>query len=376
MRKIEAILGTVLVSFVLAYYAYQNLYKINPRSYLNNRVSTIYANEGVTYKNLKVLEDILGKSDIDAKGLSEIGTYLENIYIISKNEYFTREDSVIGILDPGFMYPIVLLKCKKYFHLDRDGVYILKVEYREKYKQILKNQDLFMVPDRGNLLLGTRDRELLELAQEEHYLNPKIVGILEKERAKNLGVFMVNLDRIKLLGFDKLFISGNINKDYLTGELVVGGNNRIIKSFVKYKNSPSQEKQPLVNGIYISENDKNDIDDFFMFLGYFLKGYDLGGKLKEKPEKTPYKSQEKKGYINIMEDQFFYGNMYLNNFINSKNDLGTFEISGYAKSKALIFEGRMKTKNLIRVIKEMEIGGQNDKNIQYPNREIRRVQTS
>ena len=382
MKKLEALIGGVLVIFVLGYFAYNDLYKIDPRDFLNDRVSTFYANEGITYKNLKPVEEALIEGGFSGKGLAQIGTYLDNIYVISRADIYSKDNTIQGILDPGFMYPLFLYKSREYFEDAGDGIYILKDKYKNKYIDILKNQDIFMMPYRGLIILGTKDKELKNLRDEENYHNEQLCKILDREKSGNMGVFVINLDRVKVLGFDEMFISGDLTKDNLNCELVVGGNNRIIRSFFKSNTLKYSEKQPLENGMYFAQGTDGNLNDFFMFLRYFLKNYDLDYVMENlnlvdlKNTKAIYDNKGHGNYINVVEDQFFYGNMYLNKIFSVKENVGSLEVRGYAKNEALILLGKTKRENLIKLIKEMRVGGQNDKNIQHVDREVRGVQTS
>ena len=130
-KSLKITLGVFSIVGVLAGIFYAT--KENPRVYLSDRVNVAYINEDINHKDFSNVINLLNKADFNVD--SKIQKGLDNIkgfYIISDSSFISDKKSCVGIIDFGYIYPIVAMKVENYFDKVND-FYVLKEEYRKKY---------------------------------------------------------------------------------------------------------------------------------------------------------------------------------------------------------------------------------------------------
>lgn len=324
--------------------------KENPRVYLNSKnYNIIYASENILIKKLNPIMKIMKNLNFKDEEIEvNILKRIKNIYFLTNtNPKFT--ENWIGIVDFGYKYPLIFLQINKYF-IKEGSLYILKEEYSKK----IKIKKIFLKIEQGNFILSNSIENINRFIRKENYLNENMIKVFEREKNKNLGIIMVNLEKNPLSGIDEIVITadmkenGNIN---IIGTIL--GDNDMIKGLNQIsKDKQYGEKILNKNIMYLRCQNKN-VKPILCFINYFL-GEGFSDKIFRKmislKEKKPDKIR-----VNIDKNQFLYGCL--------ENNKGKIEIEGRAFEKKIKVKSCIESKVLFEIIKEKGRKKKNDKNI-------------
>lgn len=302
----------VIFSIIIFIFLYS---KENPRVYLNSRnYNTIYANEKVSIKEINPLLNLL-KGKYNNEISEEIISKIKNIYFLTNSNPKLRKDWV-GVIDFGYIYPIILMKIDKYF-LQNENYYILKEELLKK----LKKEKIYLGIDHGNFIFSNSIENIKRFIKKENYLNENMIRVFEREKKKNLGIIMINLEKNPLSGVDEIVITGDMKKNgdiQILGS--VKGENDIIKGFNQIvADNESGERILKKNIIYLRCQNRN-VKPFLFFINYFL-GEGFSDKMFYRMNRLKREYSDTI-ITEIDENQFLYG--YL------ERNKGKIEIEGRA----------------------------------------------
>ncbi|MGL4425420.1 MAG: hypothetical protein ACRCZR_02445 [Cetobacterium sp.] len=328
--------------------------KENPRVYLNNRVNLAYVNEEVSHKDFDNVLHLLKRSGFEVDNNLKISLkYIKGIYILSDSSFISDKKNVVGIIDFGYIYPILKLKLDTYF--DKvDDMYCLKEYFRRKY---FNNSSFYLKVEKGNFIVAKRRKEIEKTLKSEKYLNQNLLKILDREKENNLGMLILNLAKNPLGGFNELVLTGDVNeKDEVALTTNIGGKNDIIKSFNWIEDDGLDgERLFEKNKIYLRSSKDTELRSFLFFLNYFFKN-SLIEKISSKisinssKENLELKDIPKTDIINvnISKKEFVYG--WLDIIIKDKF-IGKIELKGIAKENNLKISTILDEKTAINLLK-------------------------
>lgn len=337
MRKtLKIALGLLCGVSILVSIFYAN--KENPRVYLSDRINLVYVNEDIDHKNFENVINLLNKADFNVdneikKGLS----YVKGLYIVSDSSFISEKKSCVGIIDFGYVYPFIKLKVETYFDKVND-FYILKDEYAKRY---LKGEQIYLKIEKGNFLIGKKEKAIERILKNEKYFNQNILKILDREKDKNLGMLILNLGKNPLGGFDELVLTGEVNKKeemILTAN--IGGKNDIIKSFNGIAQDGLSGKKTIEkNKLYLRSTRDAELRSFLFFLNYFFRDSFIEGvssnvyiNSPKNDEKIATLSSDKVMDVEIEKKQFMSG--YIDIKVKNKV-IGNVELKGIAEEDRL-----------------------------------------
>ncbi|MGL5796938.1 MAG: hypothetical protein ACRCYT_01910 [Cetobacterium sp.] len=312
--------------------------KENPRVYLNNRVNLAYVNEDISHKEFDNVLHLLKVADFEVgNNIKNSLKFVKGIYIVSDSSFISDKKTAVGIIDFGYIYPILKLKLDTYFDKVED-MYSLKEYFRKKY---LNNSNLYLKVEKGNFIVAKRQKDIEKVLKSEKYLSQNLVKILDREKENNLGMLILNLGKNPLGGFDELFLTGDVNKkNEVSLTTNIGGKNDIIKSFNQIENDGLYgEKFVEKNKLYLRSSKDAELRSFLFFLNYFFKNSLLekissrisindskdGSDLKTIPQSDILN-------INVGKKDFIYG--WIDIIIKDKF-IGKMELKGIAKENSL-----------------------------------------
>ncbi|MGL4868085.1 MAG: hypothetical protein ACRC4S_05500 [Cetobacterium sp.] len=328
--------------------------KENPRVYLNNRVNLAYVNEEISHKDFDNVLNLLKAADF------EVGNNIKNslklvkgIYIVSDSSFISDKKTVVGIIDFGYIYPILKLKLDTYF--DKvDDMYSLKEYFRRKY---LNNSSFYLKVEKGNFIVAKRQKDIEKILKSEKYFNQNLLKILDREKENNLGMLILNLGKNPLGGFNELVLTGDVNEnDEVAFATNIGGKNDIIKSFNQIeKDGLDGERSLEKNKLYLRSSKDTELRSFLFFLNYFFKN-SLMEKISSRisinssKDNLELKDIPKSDIINIniAKKEFIYG--WLDIIIKNKF-IGKIELKGIAKDRSLKISTIVDEKTAINLLK-------------------------
>ena len=331
--------------------------KENPRVYLSDRINVAYINEEVDHKNFENVINLLIKANfnIDDK-VKKALSYVKGFYMVSDSSFISNRKACVGIVDFGYLYPLITLKVETYFNKVND-FYILKDEYQKKY---LDGEKIYLKIEKGNFLLGKREKDIERILKNEKYFNSNLLNILDKEKGNNLGMLILNLGKNPLGGFDEFVLTGDVNaKEEMTLTANIGGKNDIIKSF----NGISQDglagdRVIERNKIYLRSTRDAELRSFLFFLNYFFKNSFIEGissnvyiNNPKNDGKLTMLSKDDVVNINVEDKQFISGDIDVK--IKDKI-IGTAVLKGIAEEDRLKISTILSeetTLNLLKVVK-------------------------
>ncbi len=312
--------------------------KENPRVYLSDRINVAYVNEEIDHKNFDNVINLLNNANfnIDDKVKKALG-YVRGLYMVSDSSFISDRKACVGIVDFGYIYPLITLKVETYFDKVND-FYVLKEEYRKKY---LNGEKIYLKIEKGNFLIGKKEKDIERILKNEKYFNQNLLKILDRERGNNLGMLILNLGKNPLGGFDELVLTGDVNKkEQVILAANIGGKNDIIKSF----NGISQdglagERVIERNKLYLRSTRDTELRSFLFFLNYFFRNSFIEGvssnvyiNAPKDSTKTDTLPKDSLTNVKIEEKQFISGDIDVK--IKGKV-IGKAELKGIAEEDRL-----------------------------------------
>lgn len=258
-RLIKALLSVIIIA-VFGVLIFKYSYKLAPDDFITDRTTFIYINKNINREKLRKFEETFGTEKIAEKDIVE---KIKNICLLSQSKIYSSRFDVVGIVDMGAYHPLMLMKLKKYFDFREDNFYELKDEYKDELG-ISQREEIFLKPHRGLFFIGGDTEKIDEIIFNKNKRSLKAVKILNEKAESGLGALMLNQERERLFGIDRIIISGDTkgNKVFLDG--CIYGDNEIIKDLNVQPEKRRMNKYIANNRLYISTANLKKMDTFIL----------------------------------------------------------------------------------------------------------------
>ena len=260
MKRLGKALLSLIVIAVFGVLIFKYSYKLAPDDFITDRTTFIYINKNINREKLRKFEETFGTEKIAEKDIVE---KIRNICLLSQSKIYSSRFDVVGIVDMGAYHPLMLMKLKKYFDFREDNFYELKDEYKDELG-ISQREEIFLKPHRGLFFIGGDTEKINEIIFNKNKRSLKAVKILNEKAESGLGALMLNQERERLFGIDRIIISGDTkgNKVFLDG--CIYGDNEIIKDLNVQPEKRRMNKYITSNRLYISTANLKKMDTFIL----------------------------------------------------------------------------------------------------------------
>ncbi|MFR4519306.1 MAG: hypothetical protein ACLT40_05025 [Fusobacterium sp.] len=260
MKRLGKALLSLIVIAVFGVLIFKYSYKLAPDDFITDRTTFIYINKNINREKLRKFEETFGTEKIAEKDIVE---KIKNICLLSQSKIYSSRFDVVGIVDMGAYHPLMLMKLKKYFDFREDNFYELKDEYKDELG-ISQREEIFLKPHRGLFFIGGDTEKIDEIIFNKNKRSLKAVKILNEKAESGLGALMLNQERERLFGIDRIIISGDTkgNKVFLDG--CIYGDNEIIKDLNIQPEKRRMNKYITSNRLYISTANLKKRDTFIL----------------------------------------------------------------------------------------------------------------
>lgn len=260
MKRLGKALLSLIVIAVFGVLIFKYSYKLAPDDFITDRTTFIYINKNINREKLRKFEETFGTEKIAEKDIVE---KIKNICLLSQSKIYSSRFDVVGIVDMGAYHPLMLMKLKKYFDFREDNFYELKDEYKDELG-ISQREEIFLKPHRGLFFIGGDTEKIDEIIFNKNKRSLKAVKILNEKAESGLGALMLNQERERLFGIDRIIISGDTkgNKVFLDG--CIYGDNEIIKDLNIQPEKRRMNKYITSNRLYISTANLKKMDTFIL----------------------------------------------------------------------------------------------------------------
>lgn len=260
MKRLGKALLSLIVIAVFGVLIFKYSYKLAPDDFITDRTTFIYINKNINREKLRKFEETFGTEKIAEKDIVE---KIKNICLLSQSKIYSSRFDVVGIVDMGAYHLLMLMKLKKYFDFREDNFYELKDEYKDELG-ISQREEIFLKPHRGLFFIGGDTEKIDEIIFNKNKRSLKAVKILNEKAESGLGALMLNQERERLFGIDRIIISGDTkgNKVFLDG--CIYGDNEIIKDLNVQPEKRRMNKYITSNRLYISTANLKKMDTFIL----------------------------------------------------------------------------------------------------------------
>ena len=260
MKRLGKALLSLIVIAVFGVLIFKYSYKLAPDDFITDRTTFIYINKNINREKLRKFEETFGTEKIAEKDIVE---KIKNICLLSQSKIYSSRFDVVGIVDMGAYHPLMLMKLKKYFDFREDNFYELKDEYKDELG-ISQREEIFLKPHRGLFFIGGDTEKIDEIIFNKNKRSLKAVKILNEKAESGLGALMLNQERERLFGIDRIIISGDTkgNKVFLDG--CIYGYNEIIIDLNVQPEKRRMNKYITSNRLYISTANLKKMDTFIL----------------------------------------------------------------------------------------------------------------
>ena len=260
MKKLIGVIVSLAALAAAVVLAFEFSYKISPDEFITDRTTFIYSNKNLNNEKIEKFEKILGIENIEEKEMLE---KVDSIYLLSQSRLYSGNIKAVGIVDMGKYYPVMLLKLKDFFNYRDDYFYQLKDEMK-KEAGISPDEEIYLKAYRGLFFIGNDIDSINRIIHGNSKKSLKVVDIINERADSDLGTLIFNQERERLLGIDRVVLSGNTegNKIILDGS--VYGDNSIIKDLSSQPAERRLNKYIDENRIYLSTTDLKILDTFIL----------------------------------------------------------------------------------------------------------------
>lgn len=260
MKKLIGVIVSLAALAAAVVLAFEFSYKISPDEFITDRTTFIYSNKNLNNEKIEKFEKILGIENIKEKELLE---KVQSIYLLSQSRIYSGNIKTVGIIDTGKYYPLMILKLKDFFNYRDDYFYQLKDEVK-KEAGVSPDEEIYLKAYRGLFFIGNDIDSINRTIHRNSKKSLKVVEIINERADSDLGTLIFNQERERLLGIDRVVLSGNTegNKIILDGS--VYGDNSIIKDLSSQPAERRLNKYIDENRIYLSTTDLKILDTFIL----------------------------------------------------------------------------------------------------------------
>lgn len=262
MKKLIKLVLFLVAIVTACIFLFLNSYKLRTEDFITDRTTLIYNNQNINKECLENIEKSFNLKNIKGKKYIE---KIDSILILSQSKIYKDRIELVGIIDTGKYFPIVYKELKGYFNRGTDNFYILKKEYKAEFG-IANFAELYATAYRGLFFLGTDKEEIKKImaGRTKDKRSFKNIEIINENKDNDLGIFILNQERERLFGIDRVVAVGNIknNKIYLNAE--ISGENSIIKELAFQPKKRILSEYINKNTLYISSEKIKNMDTFLL----------------------------------------------------------------------------------------------------------------
>ncbi len=260
MKKLAAIVLSLAAVAAAVILSFEFFYKFSPNEFITDRTTFIYSNKNLNEEKIEKFEKIFEINNTEEKNILE---KVDSIYILSQSKLYNENVKMVGVVDTGFYYPLMLMKLKEYFNYRSDYFYELKDDMKKEIG-LSKDDDIYLKPYRGLFFIGTDTESVNRIIHGDGKKSLNVVEILNARADSDLGTLVFNQERERILGIDRVVISGNIEDNVITLDGSVYGDNNFIKDLSMQPAVRRMNKYITDNRIYFSTSNIRMMDTFIL----------------------------------------------------------------------------------------------------------------
>lgn len=260
MKKIIKAVLFLIVIVVSGILIFEYSYKLTLDNFITDRTTFIYSNKNINKEKLEKFENIF---EIDKSIEKDILKRIKNICILSQSKLYSSDIKIVGIADAGIYYPIMYMKMKNYFNLKEDNFYELKEEYKKELK-IPEVDNIYVKIHRGLFFVSSDTVSIDRILDNRGKKSLKTIEILNQNANEGLGTFIINQERERLFGIDRVVVSGNIEDNKILLDGYIYGDNEILKDLSNQPEKRMMNKYITDNRLYISTASIKKLDTFIL----------------------------------------------------------------------------------------------------------------
>ncbi|WP_300356205.1 hypothetical protein [Fusobacterium sp.] len=260
MKKIIKAVLFLIVIVVSGILIFEYSYKLTLDNFITDRTTFIYSNKNINKEKLEKFENIF---EIDKPIEKDILKRIKNICILSQSKLYSSDIKIVGIADAGIYYPIMYMKMKNYFNLKEDNFYELKEEYKKELK-IPEVDNIYVKIYRGLFFVSSDTVSIDRILDNRGKKSLKTIEILNQNANEGLGTFVINQERERLFGIDRVVVSGNIEDNKILLDGYIYGDNEILKDLSNQPEKRMMNKYITDNRLYISTASIKKLDTFIL----------------------------------------------------------------------------------------------------------------
>lgn len=260
MKKIIKAVLFLIVIVVSGILIFEYSYKLTLDNFITDRTTFIYSNKNINKEKLEKFENIF---EIDKPIEKDILKRIKNICILSQSKLYSSDIKIVGIADAGIYYPIMYMKMKNYFNLKEDNFYELKEEYKKELK-IPEVDNIYVKIHRGLFFVSSDTVSIDRILDNRGKKSLKTIEILNQNANEGLGTFVINQERERLFGIDRVVVSGNIEDNKILLDGYIYGDNEILKDLSNQPEKRMMNKYITDNRLYISTASIKKLDTFIL----------------------------------------------------------------------------------------------------------------
>lgn len=155
------------------------------------------------------------------------------------------------------------LKLKDFFNQRDDYFYQLKDELKEK-AGISQDENVYLKAYRGLFFVGTDIDTINRIIHGNSKKSLKVIDIINQRAENDLGTVILNQERERLLGIDRVVLSGNTEGKKVILDGSIYGDNSIIKDLSSQPAVRRMNKYIDENRLYFSTANLKILDTFIL----------------------------------------------------------------------------------------------------------------
>lgn len=260
MKKIIKAVLFLIVIVISGILIFEYSYKLTLDNFITDRTTFIYSNKNINKEKLEKFEKIF---EIDKPIEKDILKRIKNICILSQSKLYSSDIKIVGIADTGIYYPIMYMKMKNYFNLKEDNFYELKEEYKKELK-ISEVENIYVKIHRGLFFVSSDTVSIEKILDNKGKKSLKTVEILNQQANEGLGTIIINQERERLFGIDRIVVSGNVEDNRILLDGFIYGDNEILKDLSNQPEKRMMNKYITDNRLYISTANIKNLDTFIL----------------------------------------------------------------------------------------------------------------
>lgn len=260
MKKLIAVIFSGVIILLVLFLSFEYTYRLSPEKFITDRTTFIYSNKNLTDEKIQKIVEVL---NIKGKEEKELLKRVKSIYILSQSKIYSGNINGVGIIDTDKYYPLMLIKLKEFFDYRDDYFYQLKDKYKKELG-MSGRENLYLKPYRGLFFLSNDIENIERTIHGNGKISVKTIEAINEGQNYNFGVFVLNQERERLLGIDRVAVYLKIDEDNAFVDGYIYGDNELIKQLGMQPENRNMEKYIRENTIYISTLNLKKMDTFIL----------------------------------------------------------------------------------------------------------------